>query len=121
MSSGTPRVPPGHRPDGAREGPHLERYASGGVAAQGGWQSDRRHGVWTRWFEDGAFRSLQSWEAGVQHGPRRELSPDGRVVEIEMASGEAVSLRGLPAGTPMPEWHAGQRADGVAHLAHAAR
>ena len=104
---------------GLRTGPHLERYPGGGVAVEGAWLDDQRHGVWTAWFPDGAFRSQVTWAAGVEHGPRRELSSDGRVVEIDMEQGLAVELRGLPAGAPMPEWEAGQRVDGVRYATHA--
>jgi hypothetical protein len=99
--------------DGTRRGPHVERYVGGGIAVEGQWRDGGRDGVWTAWSPDGAFRSQTTWVDGVEHGPRREVSADGRVVEIQMERGQAVDLRGLPADAPMPEWSAGQRVEGV--------
>lgn len=80
-----------------------------------------RDGTVLRWFEDGAFRSSVTWVAGEQHGPRVEVGLDGRLVELALEHGRVVSLRTLPAGTPMPEWVDGAQVEGTRYGAHAER
>lgn len=105
---------------GAAQGPHLERWQDGAVAVEGSWRDGEPDGDWTRWFEDGAFRSRIAWRTGIQHGERLELAKDGRIVEIEMVDGAATGMHALSAGTAMPEWEAGKRIEGTAYRRHAA-
>jgi hypothetical protein len=106
--------------DGARVGPHLERWTDGGVAAEGHWRDGRRNGEWTWWFADGAFAGRRTWADGVEDGPTWELAADGSVTEVVFEAGRAVGLRALPIGTPMPEWNGDRRVDGVGYVSHAA-
>ena len=104
---------------GAWLGPHLERYEGGAVAVEGAWAAGERDGTWVRWYPDGAFQSQTSWKAGSEHGPRREIAADGRIVEIEMVQGAAHEMRALDWQTAMPEWEAGNRIEGTAYHSHA--
>jgi hypothetical protein len=110
--------------DGQPDGPHVETWpdavASPGLAAEGLWMAGRRHGPWTTWWPDGAFRSQVTWERGVEQGLRLELSEDGRLIEIEMEAGQAISLRTRPRGSPMPEWDGSERTEGTRHEGHGA-
>jgi len=100
---------------GVRTGPHVGLRTDGSVAMEGAWQAGERHGAWTEWTADGAFRSLTTYASGIAEGPRREVGPDGRVLQLDMAGGEAVRMQVLPAQTPMPQWADGQRGEGLRH------
>jgi hypothetical protein len=109
--------------DGLPDGPHVETWpdavASPGLAAEGLWVAGQRHGVWTTWWPDGAFRSQATWDRGKEHGSRVELGEDGRLIEIQMEDGQAMSLRTKPRGSPMPQWDGSKRAEGTRHEQHA--
>jgi hypothetical protein len=105
-------------PEGRPVGPHLERWPDGGTACLGAWVDGERDGIWLTWHPDGAFRSQITWEAGQQHGPRREVGLEGRVVEIAMEEGVAHGLVTLAPEAPMPEWEAGRRVDGTRYRSH---
>lgn len=100
-------------PDGAPEGPYVERWPDGGLAVEGTWAGGARDGVWTAWEPGGAFRSRITWDQGVQRGERLEVADDGRLIAFEMVDGAAHALRTLPADTAVPEWSDGKRTDGA--------
>ncbi|HHO50797.1 MAG TPA: hypothetical protein ENK18_07945 [Deltaproteobacteria bacterium] len=104
---------------GTNVGPHEERWPGSGRAVEGRWGEAGREGTWLSFFPDGAFRSRIDYAGGVPHGLRRELSADGRVVELQLEHGTTVGLRSLPRQTPMPEWSSGARSEGTRHLEHA--
>jgi hypothetical protein len=110
--------------DGLPEGPHVETWAdavaSPGLAVEGLWVAGKRHGSWTTWWPDGAFRSQVTWDQGQEQGLRLELGEDGRLVEIQMEGGQAISLRTRPKGSPMPEWDGSKRTEGTKHEQHTA-
>ena len=101
--------------DAVADGPHVELWPEGGVAAQGAWLEGERHGTWRAWSTDGGLLQRVDFVRGVEHGTRRERSLDGRFLEMQLDRGKLVDLRALPQASTMPEWDHLTPTEGLRH------
>jgi hypothetical protein len=94
------------------DGPHAEDWPGGGPAARGQRAGGERTGTWTRWTPDGRFDGSVTYGPGGVVVGRTEPSPDGALLELELAAGRVVGWHTAPA-SPQPEWTDGVLAPGT--------
>ncbi|MDO9511266.1 MAG: hypothetical protein Q7J34_05885 [Bacteroidales bacterium] len=68
-------------------------YQTGQKYLEGSYQNEKRHGLWTAWFDNGEIWSKGSYHEGIEHGHKVLYHPSGaRFYEGDYDMGKQVGM-----------------------------